>query len=299
MFSGRFPFKEHIDELRQRLKIVALSFLVILIVVVLFPANPAYMAKNLGEYLNLNFLSHTVIAAFLGQVHAQLVPKNWVLIAANGIGEPMEVYFVASLIVTVALDMPIIAYETYKFVDPALTDKERKMVYPFVTSSTVLFVVGLLFGYFILAKFLIIALQPFFAATGTSPYVDLAAFYYVVFLIIGATGLSFTAPVFVYTLIRLRVVEPDFFSKNRVIIWFLVWVVTGLFLTPDGGPLLDIVIFVPIVGMIEAAVVLARRGLGPAQGKPVDTVGGVVCPSCGKPLATKMLFCSSCGKSVA
>ncbi|MGP8125645.1 MAG: twin-arginine translocase subunit TatC [Nitrososphaerales archaeon] len=81
-------------------------------------------------------------------------------------------------------------------------------------------------------------------------------------MIIGATGVSFTAPVFVYALIRLRVVEPEFSSKNRVIIWFLVWVVTGLFLTPDGGPLPDVVIFVPIVVLIEGAVLLARHNLG-------------------------------------
>ncbi len=75
-------------------------------------------------------------------------------------------------------------------------------------------------------------------------------------------GVSFTAPVFVYALIRLRVLEPEFFSKNRVIIWFAIWVVTGLFLTPDGGSLLDLVIFVPIVILVEAAVFLARHNLG-------------------------------------
>ncbi len=63
-------------------------------------------------------------------------------------------------------------------------------------------------------------------------------------------------------MIRLRVLEPEFFSKNRVIIWFAVWVVTGLFLTPGGGPLLDLVIFVPIVMLIEAAVFVARHNLG-------------------------------------
>jgi sec-independent protein translocase protein TatC len=297
LFSGKFPFSEHIAELRKRLKVVFLSFLIILIIVVFFPSIPSYSLQNPGQYLNLSFLQYTVIASFLGHVYGDLVPAGWHLIAASGLGEPMEVYFVASLLIALAIDMPVIAYETYKFIDPALNESERKLIYPFVASASALFIVGLAFGYLVLAKFLIIALAPFFVATNTSTLIDTSAFYYVVFLIIGATGASFTSPVFVYTLIRLRVIEADFFSRNRVVIWFAIWVITGLFLTPDGGPLLDIVIFVPIVTMVEVAVFLARRSVRGLP--PIPSKSKYVCPSCGKDLGRPMLFCDNCGKSIA
>ena len=302
MLSGRFQFSEHIDELRRRLRVVAVSFLVILLIMVLFPANPMNSIQNPGQYLTLQFLQNTVIAAFLGHVKADLLPAGWTLLAAKGIGEPMEIYFVAALILTAALDMPIIAYETYKFIDPALSEKERGLVYPFVGASSALFVVGLLFGYFALAKFLILALSPFFVASQTSFQIDAAAFYYVIFLIIAATAASFTSPVFVYTLIRLRVISADFFSKNRLVIWFVIWIVTGLFLTPDGGPVLDLVVFVPIVAMVEIAEALGRRsvrGLPPKEQDRAEGGGGIVCPHCGARLATPMLFCEKCGRSIA
>jgi sec-independent protein translocase protein TatC len=310
MFSGRFPLSEHIAELRRRLKIVAISFLVIFLILVLLPTNPIQQFQNPGQYLNLAFIQNTVIASFLGRVVGDILPnpcpvlgnptpRCWQLIAANGIGEGMEIYFVAALILTLALDMPVIAYETYRFIDPALKEKERKMIYPFVLSTSVLFVVGLLFGYFVLAKFLIIALSPFFVASHITFQVDAAAFYYVVFLIIGATGVSFTSPVFVYTLIRLRMLSADFFSKNRWIIWFVIWVVTGLFLTPDGGPLLDVVIFVPIVVMVELAVVLGRRSVRGDEPKEKPEKKELKCPHCGKVLSQPMLFCEHCGKSIA
>lgn len=297
MFSGRLPFSEHIVELRRRLRVVAITFLVVFLVVVLFPSNPLQALQNPGQYLNLSFLTNTVIAAFIARVKLDLVPAGWQLIAANGIGEPMEVYFVASLLIAVAADMPVIAYETYRFIDPALNEAEKKMIYPFVVAASALFSAGIIFGYFVLAKFLVVALAPFFLATGTSFVIDLSAFYYVIFLIIAATGVSFTSPVFVYTLIRLRVLEADFFSKNRVVIWFAIWAITGLFLTPDGGPLLDLVIFIPIVAMVEIAVLLGRRsvkGLPPKPGARTFR-----CPSCGKDLGRPMLFCSNCGKSIA
>jgi len=302
LLSSRFQFSEHIDELRKRLRIVAISFLVILLILIFFPANPLNSIQNPGQYVNLQFLQSTVIATFLGRVKADLLPAGWTLLAAKGIGEPMEIYFVAALILTAAIDMPVIAYETYKFIDPALNEKERALIYPFITSTSVLFVVGLLFGYYALAKFLILALAPFFVSTQTAFLIDAGAFYYVIFLIIVATAASFTSPVFVYTLIRLRVISADFFSKNRLIIWFIIWVVTGLFLTPDGGPLLDIIVFVPIVAMVEIAVVLGRRNvkdLPPKDQGQANRKGGIVCPFCGTHLATPMLFCEKCGKSIA
>jgi len=302
LLSSRFQFTEHIEELRKRLRVVAISFIVILLILLFFPANPVNAIHNPGQYLSLQFLQNTVIAAFLGRVKTDLLPAGWTLLAAKGIGEPMEIYFVAAIILTAAIDMPIIAYETYKFIDPALNEKERALIYPFVASMSVLFVVGLLFGYYALAKLLILALAPFFVSTQTAFLIDAGAFYYVIFLIIVATAASFTSPVFVYTLIRLRVMSADFFSKNRLIIWFIIWVVTGLFLTPDGGPLLDVIVFVPIVAMVEIAVALGRRsvkGLPPKDQGQTGREGGIVCPHCGAHLATPMLFCEKCGRSIA
>ena len=297
MFSGRLPFSEHIDELRRRLKVVAYSFLVIFIVVLLFPVNPLSSVQDPGQYLNLTFLEGTVIAAFLHTVVIDLLPSSWHIISGMGIGEPMEIYIMASLLLSVALDMPVIAYETYKFVTPALTEREKGLIYPFVASASGLFVVGILFGYFVIAKYLLVFLGPFYVATGTTPLVDASSFYYIIFLIIGATGASFTSPVFVYSLIRLRVLDADLFSKNRVIIWFVIWVITGLFLTPDGGPLLDLVIFIPIVTMVEIAVALGRRSV---RGEPPRVrKGGIICPSCGEALPRPMLFCEHCGRSIA
>lgn len=304
------PFWSHIAELRSRLRIVAISFLAIFLLLVFFPSNPSQSVANPGQYLNLSFLQNTLIASFLGRAIHDLLPlcpsapappppSCWSLIAANGIGEGMEVYFIAALLLSFALDMPVIAYETYRFIDPALKEKERRMIYPFVISTSALFIVGLLFGYFVLAKFLIVALAPFFFATQTSLVIDASAFYFVVFLIIGATGASFTSPVFVYAIIRLRVMSADFFSKNRLAIWFVIWVVTGLFLTPDGGPLLDLVIFVPIVAMVEIAVFLGRRSVKDTVPDPKKPSFKIVCPSCGKGYMKPLLFCENCGKSLA
>ena len=313
------PLRSHLDELRTRLKVVFLTFLIILIILVFFPANPVYSVEHADQYLSLVFLEHTVIAQIIGNIKGYILPNPcpigltptpgcWTLIGATGIGEGMEIYFIAALLFSVVIDMPVIAYETYRFIDPALKSNERKMIYPFITAASGLFIVGLLFGYFVLAKLLVVALSPFYVASGISYQVDAAAFYYITLLIIGATGIAFTTPVFIYTLIRLRVLSADTFTKNRVIVWFILWVVTGLILTPDGGPLLDLVIFLPIVTMVEVAVWLGRRSVRgkeppakqpPLPPPPAKTFRQVKCPSCGRIQTRPALFCEFCGKGVA
>ena len=302
------PLTVHLDELRSRLKVVFLTFLVILVILVFFPANPAYSVQNPNQYLNLAFLEHTVIAQFLHGIVSYILPPTWNLIGANGVGEGMEIYFVAALLFAAVIDMPVIAYETYKFIDPALKPEERKLIYPFVIAASGLFLAGILFGYFILAKLLVVALSPFFVASGISYQVDAASFYYVTLLIVGATGLSFTTPVFIYSLIRLRVLSAALFTKNRVIVWFILWVITGLILTPDGGPLLDLIIFIPIVSMVEVAVWLGGRsvrGKEPVEGRQppsppsARTTREVKCPSCGTVQTRPTVFCEHCGKGIA
>lgn len=290
--ANRMSLMEHIDELRARLRKVAIVFIIILVALVFLPADPAYQFQHLGQYVNLQFLTHTLMAAFILNIKDFILPHGWTLIAATGIGEGMEIYFVGALVLALVLSMPAVAYETYRFVDPALNENERKLVYPFVAATSALFVVGVLFGYFVLAKFLVIALAPFLTATGISFQLDAASFYYVIFLIIGATGVSFTAPVFIYALISLRVIDAEFFSRNRLVIWFVIWVIAGLFLTPDGGPLLDIVLFVPLVALVEGAVFLAKRRV---RGQPV-VVPKNVCHYCSARLAKGNSFCPNCGR---
>ena len=283
MSSDSLNIREHLDELKHRLKIAFLSYVAILAVFLLAPAEPSKALTFTGTYVPF-------VAFFLARVKLDLLPAGWTLMA-NNLSEPLEVYLVASVILAAVFNSPIFAYETMKFVSPALTEKEKGLLYPFVLSSTTLFVVGVLFGYFLLAKFLFIALAPFFVTAQATPIVDVSNFYFIVFLTIGMAGVAFTTPVYVFMLIRFRVLSPLTYRKNRVIIWVITYIATAL-ITPDGGPVLDIILFLPIIVLLELAVWLGGRSIRNAE-SPVEEGR---CRYCGAPLAGAA-FCPSCGRS--
>jgi sec-independent protein translocase protein TatC len=302
--SEAMTFREHLTELKNRAKIVFISFVALLVIFIAVPADPKQVLSFTGTYV-------TIISIFLARLKTDVLPHGWTLIA-NKLNEPLEIFLVASLILAMVFNTPIFAYETFRFITPALLPREKRLLYPFVAASSALFAVGTLFGYFFLARFLMIALSPFFTISQLSPFVDGADFYFVVFLTIFLSGVAFTIPVFIFLFITFGIVEASFFRKNRVIIWVVTYIFTAV-ITPDGGPLLDLVLFVPIISMLEVAVFLAgryRRSKNPSEGKSDQTQQAVspaaVVPSpegkcryCAAALGTGTIFCPNCGRSNA
>jgi Sec-independent protein secretion pathway component TatC len=270
---------EHLDELKHRLKIAFLSYAGILAVFLLAPAEPSKAITFTGTYVPF-------VAFFLARVKIDLLPAGWILMA-NNISEPLEVYIV---VLAAVFSSPIFAYETMRFITPALTEREKGLLYPFVVSASALFAVGVLFGYFLLAKFLFIAMAPFIATVQATPIIDVSNFYFIVFLTVGTSGIAFTSPIYVFMLIRFRVLSPQTYRKNRVIIWVIVYIATAI-ITPDGGPVLDLILFVPIIVMLELAVWLGGRSI--KKGEPQEEGR---CKYCGAKLGGAT-FCPSCGRS--
>jgi len=281
--SDSLNIREHIDELKHRLKIAFLSYVGILAILLLAPAEPAKAITFTGTYVPF-------VAFFLARVKIDLLPAGWTLFA-NNLSEPLEVYLVASVVLAAVFNSPIFAYETMKFITPALTDREKGLLYPFVASASALFTIGILFGYFLLAKFLFIALAPFIQTAQATPLIDVANFYFVVFLTVGMSGVAFTTPIYVFMLIRFRILSPQTFRKNRVIIWVVVYIATAI-ITPDGGPVLDIVLFVPIIVLLELAVFLGARSIKNLEAPPEPDK----CKYCGAKLGGAT-FCPSCGRA--
>ena len=114
-----------------------------------------------------------------------------------------------------------------------------------------------------------VALTPFFQTAQASPFINVTDFYSVVFLTIAMSGFAFTTPVYVFALIRFRVLSPETFRKNRVIIWVVVYVATAI-ITPDGGPVLDLILFVPIIVLLELAVWLGGRSVRNLEERPAE-----------------------------
>ena len=282
---------DHLNELSVRLRWVFYSLIATTVFFMVFPANASFLQNPLAFY-------DPVIALVLKQVVRDVLPPAVTLIAGE-ITAPLEIYLVGSFILGVAASTPIIAYEIYRYVDPALYPKERGAIFPFIGSFTALFLIGAVFGYKILAPFTVWAMIPFFTIAGATPFIYALDFYNLVFVTTLATGFAFTIPVFFVLLVKFGILKTSYVTTRRRYIYAAMYVITAV-ITPDGGPLADIALFVPMVVLLELAVLFGKRyeknrseAFSPTPEKPAYTK----CKFCGALQTSPSSFCPSCGKS--
>jgi sec-independent protein translocase protein TatC len=288
------PFEEHLAELARRLKVVLYTLIASTIIFMALPADLSFLHNP--------HVFKPLVSVLLTYVREDILPASVKLIAGE-ITTPLELYIVASFALGVAVTLPVLFYEVYKFVDPALYPEERRMVYPFVAAFISLFIAGAVFGYKILSPFMIWALMPFFEALQVEAIVYVMDFYTLVFTLVILCGVVFTFPVIFVLLVRFNIVGTETLTKNRKYLYAAIFVITAL-ITPDGGPLADIALFLPIIVLIEAAIFVAKRYEKQRAGKepPVLTKllsGNVIkCRFCGVEVSSDSKFCPKCGRAL-
>jgi sec-independent protein translocase protein TatC len=283
------PFWEHVSELAKRLKVVLYVLVVSTVVFMVLPSNLSFLSNPLQFY-------DPLVALILRQIRAQMLPPNVSLIGYE-LTVPMELYLIASFIMGFGVSIPVLAYEAYRFIDPALYPHERKAVYPFVLSFTALFIIGATFGYAILTPFMIWALFPFFTAVGAERIISIMDFYNMVFVSTLLCGLIFTWPVFFVLLVRFGILQTSMITKNRKYVYAAMYIVTA-FVTPDGGPLADVALFLPMAILTEVAVFFGKRY---EKSKPAAIAPAKIVPRCrycAAEIVPGKAFCEKCGRSL-
>lgn len=289
---------EHLKELKDRVKV---SLMAIAITTVIMMVVPAQLKFGLEEAI---YAYKPLVSVLLDMIRDQLLPPGWTLLAIK-VTSPLELYFIASLAFGLIFSSPIIGYEVYKYVDPALYPHERRMIYPFLTAFIGLFTAGVIFGYLILAPFTFKAMGIFFDLVGASPEIHVMDFYSMVFTVVVVTGLVFTSPAILVLLVKIGLMSTKTITRNRKYIYGIGYIVSA-FITPDGGMFTNLLLLGVFVALIEGAVIVARRyekerekemmegggeGESREKEKPSD-----VCKFCGARLGGRV-FCPSCGRA--
>lgn len=280
---------DHVEELAKRLKIVLYTIVISTIAMMVFPANLSFLTNPLEFY-------EPLIAVILRSMREHVLPANVTLIGIE-LAAPIELYVIASFIFGLAVTVPVFAYQIYRFVDPALNPNERGDMFPFVASVSVLFVVGVLFGYLVLTPYMIRAMFPFFSAVGAELVISIMDFYTTLFVTALVTGLIFTFPVFLVLVVKYGIIGTDVFTKNRKYLYAALFIIT-MIITPDGGHVGNFILFIPMALLFEIGIFFAKRY---EKREEVESARGLPeeynCKFCGSTVSTDTIFCPKCGRS--
>ena len=228
------PFVSHLIELRDRLIRAVIAIAVCFAVLAFWP-GPA----GLYDLLAAPMLSH--------------LPKGATLIATNVISPilvPLKITLMAAFLVA----LPVVLYQLWAFVAPGLYSHEKKLVLPLVVSSTLLFIVGVAFCYFIVIPGMSKFIQAF-APTSITAAPDIEQYFGFVLTLFLVFGIAFEVPIAVIVLARIGIVSIEQLRKSRGYFVVGAFIVSAVVTPPDVVSLLALA--VPMCVLYEIGILAA------------------------------------------
>jgi sec-independent protein translocase protein TatC len=198
---------------------------------------------------------------FVNQIiHYLLLPSGVTTLQTFSPTEPFAISFRVALFAGIALAMPVILYEIYAYIDPALFPNERKFVRIIGLPVFGLFVGGMSFCYFILLPRAI----PFLLNFGGDLFSgQLRADEYLSFVttFVLGMGLVFEVPVIIWALVRIGIVQRSWLAKQRRYVFLLSFIIAAV-ITPTPDPFNQTLVAIPLYLLWELGLFLARFGVG-------------------------------------
>ena len=288
--DARMSLREHLGELKARLKIVAIAFIASFVFWLLFPA------KAFDPSALFTGLYYPMISLVLD--NAKSLAADHVTLIMGSMTDPLEIYFIAGAVMSLITSSPIIGYELNKFMIPAFNPIEKSKLTKFMAGFLGLFCLGAGIGYFILMPAMVRFMTYFGGIVGANSIVNASDYYGMVFIGTGATALAFTTPSVFLLLVDLGIISTDALAKNRLLVYLGIYVIIAFLVNePVVG---HFGIFFPIVGMLEVSILLGRR-IERNRGRKREAMFGPAmprCKYCNAELETGSGFCPSCHRSI-
>lgn len=218
---------EHLDELRNRLIISAVAFLV-------FFGIGFFYVKDIYNF-------------FVRDLDVKLI--------VLGPSDIVWIYFMLATIIAVAGTIPVLATQIWLFVKPALRPIERKISLSYIPALFILFIVGLAFGYFVIFPTVLNFLVELSGDMLVTNFTAERYFRFIMHMTI-PFGILFELPVVVMFLTSLGVINPYVLVKVRKYAYFVLIVIAVVISPPDF--MSDFIVMVPLLLLYEISINLSK-----------------------------------------
>ena len=233
MTGEKRPFLAHLEELRKRLIICAIA---------------------IGIGFAISYIFSKQLFSFLILPLTKVLPAESRLIFTS-LPEMFIAYIKVALIAGIILAIPIVFYELWMFLAPALYQREKGYVIPFVLFSSILFVAGSLFGYFIVFPygfkfFISFATEDIQALPSVKQYFSFAI------RLLFAFGVVFEMPVVVFFMTKIGLITPDSMKKFRKFAILCSFILSAILTPPDVAT--QIMMALPLIVLYEISIIISQ-----------------------------------------
>ena len=251
LVDKEMSFVDHLEELRWHI-VRALSSIMIVGIVVFIFRKFVFDTIIFGPR-NEDFFTYRFFCGISEKIC--LKPVAFELIAIQ-MGEQFFTAIKVSFFLGLIVSFPLVFWEIWKFIKPGLYKREQKAARGIVFSCSTLFMMGVTFGYFIIAPFAINFLIGFdIGEASASPSLSSYVNYMTLFTL--PTGILFQLPIFVYFLSLIGLLTPDIMRKYRKHAFIVILIIAAVATPPDV--ITQFLVGVPVYILYELSITVSTR----------------------------------------
>lgn len=253
---NEMSFLDHLEELRWILVRSAVAVLVCSIVVYFF-ADWIFDEVIFGP-TNANFVTYRFfcdLSHSLGFADSICVTDMPFIIQNTEMEGQVNIFVWICVLGGFILSFPFIIYQFWNFISPALYEKERKNAKFFISVSSILFFLGVAFGYFIVVPMSVQFLATFSVSKVVQNQFNIGSYMSMFKTSVIASGLYFELPIVIYFLSRLGLVTPAFLRKYRKWGIVIILIIAAIVTPPDVVS--QVIVAVPMIGIYELSILIS------------------------------------------
>jgi len=228
-------FMSHLVELRTRLLRAVGTIVAVFIVLFIYP----------GASVIYDLLAAPMLAS---------LPEGTRMIA-TGVITPFMVPVKVTMMAAFVVALPVVLYQVWAFVAPGLYRHEQRLALPLIVSSSLLFLAGMAFCYFVVFK-TVFSFIASFAPESITPAPDIEAYLGFVMTMFLAFGITFEVPVAVILMVRMGIVTVKQLQESRGYVIVGAFIIAAVITPPDVVS--QFLLAVPLCVLYEVGILLSR-----------------------------------------
>lgn len=252
-------FLGHLEELRWHL--VRSAAAVIILAVVFFVFSKEVYDYFLLAHIQPNFITYRVFCNFFSFFgidsdfcHISFADKKLQSIEVTS--QLMNSIW-SSIILGVIIAFPYLLWELWRFIAPGLTDKEIKSSRGFIFIASLLFFIGVLFSFYVIAPISVHFLYNFQISESIQNNFTLQSHIGLITNLLLGVSIIFELPVLIYFLTKIGLITPEFLKRYRKHALVVVLIVAAIITPPDVAS--QIIVAIPILFLYEIGIMVSRR----------------------------------------
>ena len=254
--QNEMSFLDHLEDLRwllvrSTIAIIIMAFFTYFIsdylfdVIIFGPTRPTFFT-----YVYFCELSHS-----LGIAETICITEMPFIIQNTEMEGQVNTFIWICMLAGFILSFPYILWEVWKFISPALYSNEKKNARVFIFFSSLLFFIGVLFGYFVVIPMSVNFVATFTVSSVVLNQFTLDSYIGMVKTSVLASGLFFELPIIIYFLTKLGLVTPAFLRKYRKYAIVLVLIIAAIVTPPDVVS--QTIVAIPMLLIYEASIFIS------------------------------------------